>query len=142
MSGVSYAGQIRKLPIVRIATWPLLPLHNVICHLQYWRGPILHGSQPDDFWRRMHGPFLNKHTVVHTRVLAIQFHSRSRLATLSSCQLSPSGWNTSTAQFPLPVDLSWWRGHSKELVVHRLRRFPSNRCHDFWTDRATRDSHP
>jgi hypothetical protein len=26
-----------------------------------------------------------------------------------------------------------------QLVVSRLR-FPSNGCHDFWTDRATRDS--
>jgi hypothetical protein len=24
--------------------------------------------------------------------------------------------------------------HATELVVRRLRRFPSNRCHDFWID--------
>ena len=31
--------------------------------------------------------------------------------------------------------------HPIELVVRsRLRRFPRNGCHDFWTDRATRDS--
>ena len=30
--------------------------------------------------------------------------------------------------------------HAIELVVHWLRRFPGNRRHDFWTDRAKRDS--
>jgi hypothetical protein len=29
--------------------------------------------------------------------------------------------------------------HPIELVVHLLHRFPSNRCDDFWTDRATGD---
>jgi hypothetical protein len=27
-----------------------------------------------------------------------------------------------------------------ELVVYRLRRFPGNWCHDFWTDQATKSS--
>ena len=30
--------------------------------------------------------------------------------------------------------------YSVELVVHRLRRFPGNGRHDFWTNRATINS--
>ena len=26
--------------------------------------------------------------------------------------------------------------HPTELIVRRLRRFPRNGCHEFWTDRA------
>ena len=32
--------------------------------------------------------------------------------------------------------------HPIELVAHRLRKFPGNRCHDFWTDSARNDSQP
>jgi hypothetical protein len=30
--------------------------------------------------------------------------------------------------------------HPIKLVVYRLRRFPGNRCHDFWSDGATKNS--
>jgi hypothetical protein len=30
--------------------------------------------------------------------------------------------------------------HPTELIVRRIRRFPRNGCHEFWTDRATEDS--
>ena len=29
--------------------------------------------------------------------------------------------------------------HTKEFVVRRLRRFPGNRCNDFWTDPTAKD---
>jgi hypothetical protein len=29
--------------------------------------------------------------------------------------------------------------HPIQLVARRLHRFPSNRCHNFWTDRAVRN---
>jgi hypothetical protein len=30
--------------------------------------------------------------------------------------------------------------HPIKLVVHRLRIFPGSGCHDFWNDRAAKDS--
>ena len=32
--------------------------------------------------------------------------------------------------------------YTMKLVLHRLRRFPGDGCHDFWTDRDMRGSKP
>ena len=32
--------------------------------------------------------------------------------------------------------------HPMKFIENRLRRFPRNGCHDFWTDQATRDAQP